>query len=238
MSAGFPQELPDRIRQKLEGLQQDVDDIWAKAKLKFKTEIPRRIAFDYTSSAPGDIIRPYQRAQSVSFVTRYEHLPEDVKIYLGKSQDEQWTISNFWVLRHVLNDYRPIIQNQNDSVFYTRLHSSWYPALIRKNPAEGLVVRALDEHGKDFTPDFAKYLTENKEAITVVLDQLEFGYLYNGILQHSDEGFSKRYLDDYTSGELNYIMWKHLRVLGFIKSLLEPYYRLMVNLTFPSLGPL
>jgi len=77
-----------------------------------------------------------------------------------------------------------------------------------------------------------------KRAITAVLNGLEFGYLYNGILQHSDASLSRRFLTDYASGELNYLLWKHVRVLGFIKSLLRPYHRMMSVLTLPTLGAL
>jgi hypothetical protein len=67
---------------------------------------------------------------------------------------------------------------------------------------------------------------------------MNFGYLYNGILQHSDPGFSTQYLEDYTSGALNYVLWKHAHVLGVIRRLLWPYFLLMNVLTFPKLGPL
>src|SRR5438270_11428134 len=97
---------------------------------------------------------------------------------------------------------------------------------------------SLADTGNDVTALYSKWLTENKRAITAVITNLEFSYLYNGILQHSDTSLSKRYLSDYASVELNYLLWKHVRVLGFIKSLLGPYYKMMNVLTFPKLGPL
>ena len=70
------------------------------------------------------------------------------------------------------------------------------------------------------------------------MNRLEFAYLYNGVLQHSDPNYTKRFLADYTTGQLNYLLWKHVRVLGFIKTLLKPYHTMMRVLTFPALGGL
>jgi hypothetical protein len=230
--------LPPRIQKRLDNLDQEIAAILSSAERHFETTVPRRIAFDFKSLAKdGDLMTEFERAQSVSFVTRYDHLPDDMKVHVVE-QDGNWYIDNFWVLRHLLNDFRPLIQNQRDAVYYTRVHSVWYRMLQRTDPNEGMLVRALSEDGLDITPMYSKWLVENKRAITTVLGQLDFGYLYNGILQHSDTAYSKRFLWDYSSGELNYIFWKHIRVLGFIKSLLGPYHRMMKALTFPSLGPL
>ena len=49
---------------------------------------------------------------------------------------------------------------------------------------------------------------------------------------------TRRFLRDYTSGELNYILWKHVQVLGFIHDMLELYYNVTRGLTLPKPGPL
>jgi hypothetical protein len=72
----------------------------------------------------------------------------------------------------------------------------------------------------------------------LLVDQFDYDYLYNGVLQHSDASYSERLLADYTSGELNYILVKHVLPLGTVHKWLEPWYRLAVALTFPKLGPL
>jgi len=120
----------------------------AKAKSEFKTEIPRRVAFSMTSaSTSGDLLTEYERALSVSFVTRYDHLPDDLTVHLVE-HNGQWQINNFWELRHVLNDFRPIIQNQRDAVYYARVHSIWCRMLLRTDPTEGMVVRVFGRHGQ------------------------------------------------------------------------------------------
>ncbi len=81
--------------------------------------LPDLISFDIRSSVlDRDILSDYERAQSVSFVTRYEHFPLDVKARLVTDTQGNWHIGNLWDLRQSLNDFRPVIQNQSDSVFY------------------------------------------------------------------------------------------------------------------------
>ena len=47
-----------------------------------------------------------------------------------------------------------------------------------------------------------------------------------------------QFLDDYTSGSLNYVLWKHAHALGLIRRMLEPSYLLANTLNFPKLGSL
>jgi hypothetical protein len=238
ISAQDAARIPQRIQDKLQAFDNENQTLIAKAQQRFVTQIPSKIAFDMRStSSSGDLIKPCERAQSISFVTRYEHLPDDIRVHLGK-QDEIWYIKNLWELKHVLNDFRPIIQNQKDAVHYTRIHNVWNQMLQRSDPTQGMVIRALDVEGGDITDSYSKYITENKRAITDILNGLEFDYLYNGILQHSDPDLAQRFFADYVSGELNYLFWKHIRLLGYIKSLLRPYYTMMSVLTFPKLGGL
>ena len=234
---GAPPKLPDRIADRLKALESEVQGVISKATAAFCTQLPGPIAFRYQHSAPGDILTMEERAQSVSFITRYEYLPDDYPVRLVEHSGN-WYIDNLAFLRHALNDFRSIIQNQSDAVYYQRVHNVWYKALRRADPAKGLTVRALDAHGLDVTSTFAAWMGERNKAIVVALDAMEYKYLYNGILQHSDPRFSKRFLEDYVSGELNYLFWKHAYTLGFIREMLLPYYRLMNALTFPKLGPL
>jgi len=238
MDESLSKRLPDRIRKRLAEDEADAEALIANATALLTTPFPPRMAFSYQGMAfGGDLMSDFERAQSVSFVTRYEHLPADVKIHLGE-KNGVWSINNFWVLRHVLNDFRPIIQNQGDAVYYQTVHNQWYQMLTRADPAEGMTIRVIGENEQDATPDFCKRLGENNRAIRHLVNALDFDYLYNGFLQHSDMRFSKRFFDDFISGELNYVLCKHVRPLGTITHLLSPYHRLMRTLTFPHLGNL
>jgi len=240
----IPQEhrskIPDRIQKRLADLQSEIDEIVATARCKFLTEAPQRIGFTFSGSSKtgaGDLMSEYERAQSVAFVTRYDNLPEDMKTHLVEHEG-RWMISNLWVLRHVLNDFRPLIHNQHDAVHYNHVHRTWFKMLQRADDKDGIMIRVRDENERDITTVYSQSLVENKQAISAVVNRLDFGYLYNGVLQHSDPKYTNRFWSDYTSGELNYLLLKHVRVLGFIKGLLKPYHTMMSFMTFPTLGGL
>ena len=181
---------------------------------------------------------PEERAQAMSFVVRFEHLPDDVKVHIGPVGTE-WHVKNLWELWHTLNDFRPIIQNQSDSTFFKNVHATIQKRLRRTDPAEGLVLQVYEGTSDvEVTPDYARFLGETTKAIAAILGALEFGYLYNGVLQHSDAAYSRRFLVDYTSGEFNYILWKHVAVLGQIRYWLTHFYRILNVLNFPSPGSL
>lgn len=57
--------------------------------------------------APGDVLTDFERAQSISFVTRYEHLPNECRVKIVE-RDGQYHIGNLPFLRHALNDWRPL----------------------------------------------------------------------------------------------------------------------------------
>ena len=111
-------------------------------------------------------------------------------------------------------------------------------SLRETDKSKGITVRVLDEQHQDVTDAYAKWLGEGNQAIRQLLSAFDYNYLYNGFLQHSDPKFSKRLFQDYVSGEINYLRWKHVLPLGVLMGLLRPYYMLMRSLTFPSLGPL
>jgi hypothetical protein len=144
-------QIPRRIRDRLQAIDREIESLMAKAESRFLTEVPRRISFDMSSTTTtGDFITAYERAQSVSFVTRYENLPENVTLHLVE-QDGDWYMQDLWVLRHVLNDFRPIIQNQKDAVYYAQIHRAWNQMLRRTDPTEGMIVKVLDETSQDIT---------------------------------------------------------------------------------------
>jgi len=236
------ERVPEPIRVRVKKMREEVDKINDAAMANFKAEIPRRVSFKVSSNSDGfvdgDLMSAEERAQAVSFVVRYEHLRDDIKVHIGFVNGE-WHIKNIWELRHMLNDVRPIIQSQNDSTYYANVNATIQKRLRRNDPAKGLIVQAYEgDSENEITTAFAAYLAENTKAIATIINNLEYGYLYNGILQHSDAEYSKRLVQDYTSGELNYILWKHVIVLGQIQYWLKPFYQVMSILNFPKLGSL
>ena len=237
MTEGQPRDLPERIRERLEALLSDVHSILAQANGLIVEPLPDRLAFRFEGQTGGDILEPYVRAQSISFITRFENLPEGDEISVVEDGGRHF-IGNLHHVRHVLNDYRPIVQNQSDSTYYRRVHNKWAEMLAETDRTRRTTIRAKDADGADCTPAFIRWLGQHAEAIAQILNALDFDYLYNGVLQHSDPRFTARFMSDYQSGELNWLYWKHMLALSEIRLLLYPYYRLMQILTFPSMGPL
>jgi hypothetical protein len=230
----LPINLPERIRHRLKTLQDEIDSITQCAIQLAPTELPNPIQFEFANSAGRDVLTEDERAQAVSFVTRYDHLPSGCRVNVVEI-DGRYEIENMDYLRHALNEFRPIIQNEDDSVHYKKIHRVWYGMLTLEDSDRGTTIRAFDITHRDVTSTCIRWLGETNKAIKYVLGRLEYGYLYNGILQHSDPKHYARLTEDYTSGELNYIMWKHAHMLDFIKDLLGRYHLLIQNLS--SLRP-
>ena len=232
-----PPKLPGAIRAKLADLDAEITQLLSDARALLTTEIGRPISFMFTDSTSEDILSDYERAQMLSFVIRFENLPAHFDVQLSEV-DGRHRIANLDYVRHVLNDFRPLVQNQSDSVYYKKIHKFWRDRLLCPDPTIDTTIRAHDKEGNDLTSLVVDFHGERQKAIGFVLKSLDFDYLYNGILQHSDERFSKQLVADYISGNLNYILWKHMLALGFIKEMLFPYYQLAVYLAFPKLGSL
>jgi len=230
---GIPEPVRERFLQTLG----EVDEINTKALAALKTKYNGKIQFQYEHSAPGDILTPFERAQSVCFVTRYEYLPILESIGIIETNGKYY-LGNMAFIRHILNEYRSIIVNQSNSIYYSKIHRFCYQKLTNRNPKEDLTITVKDESGQDITDAFTRILGERNKAIKIILKCCEFDYIYNGILQHSDHRYTERFWDDYYSGRLNYIFLKHAFLLDNIKEHLYWHYVILNNLTFPKLGPL
>jgi hypothetical protein len=230
-------ELPERIKNRMTRLKREVEQIIDGAFSILTTELPGPVQFEYVNAAPRDVLTDDERAQSFSFVTRYDHLPGECRL-TAIEHDGRWDIENIDYLRHALNEFRPLIQNQNDWVHYQKIHKVWCGMLKLEDSTRGTTIRVFDTTGTDVTENFIRWLGEANKAIRYVLGRLEYGYLYNGILQHSDSEYSARFVEDYTSGELNYILWKHALILDFIKDMLGRYYPVIKHLSYLRPGSL
>jgi len=231
------QNLPPHIQQRLDRLQGEINQIISGAEALLTTKLPDPVQFEFVNSAPRDVLTDYERAQSISFVTRYDHLPSDYTVQIVE-HNEQFHIGNMPFLRHALNEFRPLIHNERDSVYYRTLHRVWCAMLKLDEPAKGTTIRVFQRDRQDVTSIFIQWLNERNKAITFALKPLDYDYLYNGILQHSDAAYSQQFSRDYSSGELNYVLWKHMHILAFVKEMLRAYYFLIRPLTAPRLGPL
>ena len=229
--------IPETIKTKIADCENEARTIREEANKIQNTHIEGKISFRYTHSAPADLLTPFERAQSVCFITRYEYLPIVDTIDIVETQNKFY-LGNIAYIRHALNEYRPIIMNVNDSVYYKTIHTFCHKKLDNKDATKGLSISVRHERDEDITDLFNKILGERNKAIKYILDKCEFDYIYNGILQHSDHGYTNRFLANYNTGDINYVFLKHARLLDYIKNCLYWHYRILNQLTFPKLGPL
>jgi len=164
-------------------------------------------------------------------------LPKFQKVEITEINGKYY-LRNYSFIRHLLNEYRPIIQNKSDSVYYQRIHRFCREKLINTDHSKDLMITVEHKELGDITELYAKALDEQSKAISKIIKLSEYGYIFNGILQHSDHSFTRRFWEEYSSGQINYVFVKHAHLVEHINSLLERHYRLLNALTFPKLGPL
>jgi len=229
-------KIPEHIQAKLDALNASIEKITKKGHAEVTTTIKGKISLQYKISAPRDILTDFERAQSVCFVIKYESLPVVDSVDIVEHKGKHYP-NNIDYIRHVLNEYRPIVQNEDDSVYYQKIHAFCHLKL-GADPKRDLSITVEHENGDDVTSDFKLNLGQRIRAIRKMIKECEFDYIYNGILQHSDHHYTQRFWKEYASGELNYVFIKHAKILEEIKDLLLWHYRVFNFLTFPKMGPL
>jgi hypothetical protein len=228
--------IPERISERIESIKDEAEKLLFNVSSVQQTKLARA-SFKFHQCSPKDILSEFERAQSVCFVTKYESLPELEGVFITQ-KGGIYNFENLSFIRHILNEYRSIIQNQNDSIYYQNIHKFIREKLVNKDPSKGLVLSVIDEDKNDVTETFRRYLDERIKSVRLILRGCEYGYIYNGILQHSDHEYTDRFLNEYHSGEINYVFLKHALLLGPIKETLLWHYRVINFLTFPKLGSL
>jgi len=230
-------KIPPKIKARVNELNEDVRQIIEIAHKELQTDVSGELDFRFITWAPKEILTDYERAQSVCFITRYNELPMFKRVLIEENNGSYY-FGNIHEARHVLNEYRSIIQNKKDSIHYDRVHRFCRKKLLNNDPSEDLSIIVNHKDRGDITQEFSKSLDEKLKAIKSILKHSEFGYIYNGILQHSDHKYTERFWEEYTSGDINYVFAKHALIISHIKPLMEWHYRLFSVMTFPQLGPL
>lgn len=231
--------LPDEVRKRVKETIKEANDILEKVEGILTTRLEGKVSFQFTSSAPTDILSPFERAQSVCFVTKYDNLVdlEDNDLVI-EEYNGKFYLKNIDYIRHILNEYRPIVMNKSDSIHYAKIHKFCRDKLLNRDHTIGLSVSVIHDSDGDITDIFRRIMDERNKAIKFIIESCEFDYIYNGILQHSDHRYTTRFWDEYYTGRINHIFLKHAWLLGFIKDLLYWHYTIINCMTFPKLGPL
>lgn len=236
MSEASITRLPASVRGKVEETRRKVDALLEEARSLLRSRLPAKVTFALPEAVVEDLPTATERAQLITLVQRYTQLVDPPAVEVGKRPD-RFYIANLPQLHHVLGDYRPFIQSSGGSLHYARLHTIWSKRLSGEGGAAGSI-RVLDAEGREITAGYRRWLNDRKKAIAHVVGELDYSYVYEGILQHERPGHSDRFLREYQSGELNHVLWAHVLPLGFIRQMLWPYHRLARAFPLPEPGGL
>jgi hypothetical protein len=234
---GVADNLPEPAKSRLLQTYTETQQISDKANAILVTRLSGELSFTYEDSAPLPLMTAFEKAQSICFIIMYENLPTLNRLEIVE-RNGQYYLQNIGVLRHILNEYRPLVLNESDSVYFAKIHSFCRGKLKNKKPSKGLSVTVSHKTDGDVTDVLLKMIGERKEAIMSILRECEYNYIYNGILQHSDHKYATRLIKEYSTGRINHLFIKHAFLLGRIKELLWWHHYILNNLTFPRIGPI
>jgi hypothetical protein len=215
----------DRVKDKFGSIHNELSQTIDEARNKIEVQIEGRLSITIRNAALSqDIVTEEDRARFTQFVVKFQQLPEIKTVDLVERNSNIF-VENLQDAKHVLNEFRPIVWNQNDSIYYNRLYKSISSKLILKDPTVGTILSVVRDDKEDITDLYNKFLKNHRDAIRFILKSYEpdLDYLYNGVLQHSDKDFSERLAAEFYSGELSYLLIKNAFLLGPVKQLLIPF---------------
>ena len=229
------EQIKDKLNEITKKVSAIIDDVD-----KSKPITKEKITLTYTQSAPLPICTQDERAQAICFVTKYMHLPRIKISPINISEkNNKFYLSDLHLMRYEINELRPIIFNKTDSIYFKKIHKYCRNKLNNADPNRGLSIKVETAQSKqDITKAFLEVLDQNQKTIIDILNNSDFTYIYNGVLQHSDHKYSKRLLEDHHSGELQYILLKHPLLSNHIIEKLEPYFMILYQLNSLRMGSL
>ena len=121
MTEKVPASDYERVKIKIDNIQNELEQIVNEASKKIHVNIDGHLSIKIQNAAlDQDIITANDRAQIIHFVTKYQELPEIEAIDLIERGGKLY-VENLDFVKHVINEYRPIVSNQRDSIYYKNL---------------------------------------------------------------------------------------------------------------------
>jgi len=218
-------EIPRKILNKIATMNKEIEALLLQADAKLTKSFKYTFRFHLVNSAPLDILTKKERSAFLSFELKYRGTPNYVEPEVV-TDGKEFHLANIDLARHVLNEWRPIIFNKKDPVYFGRVHNIIAKMLVRKHPSEGskITVETGREPTVERTVEYLEYMGQCRDILVFVLDNLDLDYLYNGVLQHADSRFFERYEKDNHSGNLNYVLMKHAFIVSQLREYLKPYH--------------
>ena len=232
-------EMPSTIREKLERCENEAHTILQDAATLITDFDTSLIGFRVSSSAPRPLMSHVEQAQSLAFIVRYQHLPELHSFTAGRDpKTGLYYLNEIDQVRAALNEYRTIFYNKNDGISYGVITNLYQRAFTLGDPDASMRIEALSSSGDDHSQDYLEHLLSRKKAIRAAISDSDFDYIFNGVLQHSDNKFAMQMVKDYTDGSLAYLLLKNLLIAQGLKDLLTEHFKVINVLNFPRMGAL
>ena len=143
-----------------------------------------------------------------SYYLKVVRRPERYKVYIDLS-----------IYESLLNSIRCIIYLEKDVIYYKKILKAYKRAISGHD--KDWNIEALDEgKTKSISSNVIRSFDQTLQLINEILKDKDFDYVYNGVLQHSDEKYHERYIKDNESGMLPYTLYKCSILAEFIRSIL------------------
>lgn len=232
-------DIPTPIREKLLNCEREAHTILNDAANLMTDFNTSEVGFRVSSTAPSPLMTWAEQAQSLAFVVRYEHLPVLNSFVAGhQPQTGLYYLNEIDQIRAALNEYRTIFFNKKDGIYYGAITNLYQKAFIHGDPKATMKIEAFTSSGEDRTVDYLTHLRSRKKAIRAAIQQSDFDYIYNGVLQHTNDKFAFQMVKDYADGSLSYLLLKNVLIAQGLREFLVEHYRVINTMNFPKMGAL
>ncbi len=215
-------KFPRRILEKLKTTALETDALIKVAVKDHTKYLNESFRFQIRNSAPQDILTDSERAAFHAFLAKIRSIPDFPSPSIVEKGDEYF-LGNEGLAKHIITEFRPIIYNQNDPIYFGRIQGIIFQMLNRKSPVQGTKITVEGVSGSDITELFKKEFAACRAVIDKAITLMDLDYLFNGVLQHADQRFSERYSEDLRTGNLQYLYLKHATILTYLKHYLKPF---------------
>lgn len=231
-------EIPKPIFERLRFCESEAHAILQEASQLITDFDGDSVGFRVTSTLPLPLMPLDLQAQSLTFMVRFDHLPEIHDFVAGRHPSGRYYLNEIDKIRAALNEYRTIFFNKKDGVYFGRITNLYQRSFIEEPPGSSMRFSAIDRQGQDHSVDFLAHLKSRRKAIQHAINRSDFDFIFNSVLQHSDGQHAMRMVNAYTDGSLNYTLLKNFIIAQGLKEFLKQHYRVINTLNFPIMGSL
>jgi hypothetical protein len=201
----------------------------------------KTLQFTHTLSAPSPLFTTDEQSKWFVFIMRYDMLSEMVdSIPNPKITDVsgKLMIGNLYLFKSALNDMRTMIFNNDDSIYFNRIHKIIMRWLNNKDHSTGQQLIVTDENGLNITTHFIDVLISYHKILNKLIKNSDLSFLYNAVLQHTDSVDSQRFINEYSNGMIQCTIIKCYQLCPVFINMLR-YHRLIIsNLMHIEMGEL